>query len=180
MAVARRFGRWQMRPQPDGTNAYVKTGGSTGRYFSMQSDPDFEQDLATFGGTLSGDWSKAEIIREALARACGRTRTVETVPVLGMETPKKAPGNPKTGPGNSPGNSAEGGTGNSPGNSGWPPEGLYPAEVRERLLTFSPARVEMRERAYQNTVEKGWTAEQLLEDLIKTMDQWDRIDGRSR
>lgn len=180
MAVARRFGRWQMRPQPDGTNAYVKPGGSRGRYFSMQSDPDFEQDLETFGGTLSGDWSKAEIIREALARACGRTRTVETVPVLGMETPKKAPGNPKTGPGNSPGNSAGGGTGNSPGNPEWPPEGLYPAEVRERLLTYAANRVGLREVAHQWMVKEGWTAEKMVADEIKTMDQWDRIDGRSR
>lgn len=117
-----------MRPQPDGTNKYVKPGGSRGRYFSMQVDEDFEQDLETFGSTLEGDWSKAEIVREALARACGRVRTVEILPVYGMTGPRprlksgytqsdrewggqkvsnSGPGNAEMGPGNTSGNFSE-------------------------------------------------------------------------
>lgn len=168
-----------MRPQPDGTNKYVKPGGSRGRYFSMQSDPEFEQDLETFGSTLPGDWSKAEIIREAVARACGRARSVEIVPVIGMEGPKPrtksgytqsdrefggqkvsrtTAGNAEMGPGNTSGNFSEELV-EVPGNTpDWPSN--WSEETINRLKMTSPAR-------QQQALNGGWS-EEFLKNMLNT------------
>ena len=83
--------RWQMRPQADGTNAYiyVPVGTST---FTMKSSPEFNRQLGEIAQKWDGDWSKAEIVRELVAREAGEPRDIEIVALKCLQPAVKSSG----------------------------------------------------------------------------------------